>query len=98
MPWFMDDSAILRRMRESLLRSWSIPFAYAAAAVLLGLTRHRIEATFLPYWASGISARAATAIYSSIAAGMITLTGIVFSLVFVMVQFSATAYSPHPVL
>jgi uncharacterized membrane protein len=37
----------------------------------------------------------ATAIYSAIASGMITLTGIVFSLVFVMVQFSATAYSPR---
>jgi uncharacterized membrane protein len=35
------------------------------------------------------------AIYSSIASGMIALTGIVFSLVFVMVQFSATAYSPR---
>lgn len=38
------------------------------------------------------------AIYSSIASGMITLTGIVFSLTFVMVQFSATAYSPRLVL
>jgi uncharacterized membrane protein len=38
------------------------------------------------------------AIYSSVAAGMITLTGIVFSLSFVMVQFSATAYSPRLVL
>jgi uncharacterized membrane protein len=38
------------------------------------------------------------AMYSSIASGMITLTGIVFSLVFVMVQFSATAYSPRLVL
>jgi uncharacterized membrane protein len=41
---------------------------------------------------------AAVALYSSIAAGMITLTGIVFSLVFVMTQFSATAYSPRLVL
>jgi uncharacterized membrane protein len=94
----MDDSAILRRMRESQLHSWSIPFAYAAVAVLLGLTLPRIEARFVPDWTSGISAPAATALYSSIAAGMITLTGIVFSLVFVMVQFSATAYSPRLVL
>ena len=41
---------------------------------------------------------AATAIYSAIATGMITLTGIVFSLVFVMVQFSSVAYSPRLVL
>jgi uncharacterized membrane protein len=41
---------------------------------------------------------AATTIYSAIATGMITLTGIVFSMVFVMVQFSAVAYSPRLVL
>jgi uncharacterized membrane protein len=35
------------------------------------------------------------AIYSAVASGMIALTGIVFSLTFVMVQFSATAYSPR---
>jgi uncharacterized membrane protein len=45
-----------------------------------------------------MSPSAALAIYSSVAAGMITWTGIVFSLVFVMVQFSATAYSPRLVL
>jgi uncharacterized membrane protein len=38
------------------------------------------------------------AICSAIATGMITLTGIVFSLAFVMVQFSAVAYSPRLVL
>jgi hypothetical protein len=38
------------------------------------------------------------AIGSSIASGMISLTAIVFSLAFVMVQFSATAYSPRLVL
>jgi uncharacterized membrane protein len=36
--------------------------------------------------------------FSSITSGMIALTGIVFSLAFVMVQFSATAYSPRLVL
>jgi uncharacterized membrane protein len=41
---------------------------------------------------------AAIGLYSAIASGMIALTGIVFSLTFVMVQFSATAYSPRLVL
>ena len=41
---------------------------------------------------------AAGAIYTSVATGMLALTGIVFSLVFVMVQFSAIAYSPRLVL
>jgi uncharacterized membrane protein len=38
------------------------------------------------------------AIYSSIASGMLALSGVVFSLAFVMIQFSATAYSPRLVL
>jgi uncharacterized membrane protein len=45
-----------------------------------------------------MSAASAMAICSSISSGMIALTGIVFSLVFVMTQFSATAYSPRLVL
>ena len=45
-----------------------------------------------------MSASAALAIFSSIGSGMIALTGIVFSLAFVMVQFSSTAYSPRLVL
>jgi len=41
---------------------------------------------------------AAIGIYSAVASGMIALTGIVFSLTFVMLQFSSTAYSPRLVL
>jgi uncharacterized membrane protein len=45
-----------------------------------------------------MSVASAIGMYSAIASGMITLTGIVFSLIFVMIQFSATAYSPRLVL
>ncbi len=93
-----DYSVISHKMREPLLRTWAVPVVYATSAVSLGLALPRIEASFFPEWSSGISSAAAMAMYSSIAAGMITLTGIVFSLVFVMVQFSATAYSPRLVL
>jgi uncharacterized membrane protein len=41
---------------------------------------------------------AATAAFSAVASGMLALTGIVFSLAFVMVQFSSSAYSPRLVL
>jgi uncharacterized membrane protein len=78
--------------------SWFIPFAYAFFAILLGFSLPRIEARFLPQWNAGLSPQAAMMIYSAVAQGMITLTGIVFSLAFVMVQFSATAYSPRLVL
>jgi uncharacterized membrane protein len=56
------------------------------------------ETRIFPGLSSALSVSAATAIFSSIASGMIALTGIVFSLAFVMVQFSATAYSPRLVL
>lgn len=81
-----------------MLPQWRIPFTYALAAVLAGLILPKIEVRYLPDWAAGISTAAAMAIYSAIATGMITLTGVVFSLAFVMVQFSATAYSPRLVL
>jgi uncharacterized membrane protein len=68
---------------------------YAAAAIALGLTLPRIEGRAFPGLASQMSITAAASIYSSIASGMIALTGIVFSLAFVMIQFSATAYSPR---
>jgi uncharacterized membrane protein len=45
-----------------------------------------------------MSAPAALTVCGAIASGMIALTGIVFSLAFVMIQFSATAYSPRLVL
>ena len=78
--------------------SWFIPFAYAFSAILLGFTLPRLEARFLPNWKARLSPNAAMVLYSSVAQGMMTLTGIVFSLAFVMVQFSATAYSPRLVL
>ncbi|HSM87887.1 MAG TPA: DUF2254 domain-containing protein [Candidatus Limnocylindrales bacterium] len=79
------------------LSRWTIPLFYALAAVAAGLTLPRIEAHLLPAM-SPISAGSAIAIYSAVASGMIALTGIVFSLTFVLIQFSATTYSPRLVL
>lgn len=78
--------------------NWGIPLIYSVAAVVAGLTVPRLEDALLPEYVASVSAGSATAIYSAIASGMIALTGIVFSLAFVMVQFSATAYSPRLVL
>jgi uncharacterized membrane protein len=88
---------VLRRHRMEL-PNWGIPVSYAVIAVLAGLTLPRMESHWLPGIESGMSPVAAVVIYSSIASGMITLTGVVFSLAFVMVQFSAIAYSPRLVL
>lgn len=74
--------------------AWLIPLLYAAGALIVGFTVPRLAYNVLPGLVSTVSVNAAIGIYSAVASGMIALTGIVFSLTFVMVQFSATAYSP----
>jgi uncharacterized membrane protein len=68
---------------------------YAAGAVAIGLVLPRTEAAFFPGLVAPIGVGSATAILSAIASGTLPLTGLVFSLAFVLVQFSATAYSPR---
>ncbi len=80
------------------LSTWAIPAVYAAAALAAGLTFPRFESRILPGLVHPASVAVAIALYSSIASGMLAMTAIVFSLTFVMVQFSATAYSPRLVL
>lgn len=89
---------MLTRKRRVPLPEWAIPLCYAVAAVLAGLALPRLEHRFLPQLTSSVSAAVALTLFSSITSGMIALTGIVFSLAFVMVQFSAVAYSPRLVL
>jgi uncharacterized membrane protein len=80
--------------RHSPLPEWVIPLCYAAIAVPAGMILPRLEHRFLTV-TSSVSTAVALTILSSITSGMIALTGIVFSLAFVMVQFSAVAYSPR---
>src|SRR5689334_11235895 len=77
---------------------WLVPMVYAVTAILAGMVLPRLENLFFPHLKSELSIDAAIALYSSIASGMMALTGIVFSLTFLMVQFSATAYSPRLVM
>jgi uncharacterized membrane protein len=80
------------------MNAWGTPAVYVVLAAAATATFPRFEGRLFPGLHSELSVSAATAIYSSIASGMIALTAIVFSLAFVMVQFSATAYSPRLVL
>jgi uncharacterized membrane protein len=77
------------------LPNWAIPAFYVVVAVVAGLVLPRLEARLFPGSLSSWSASATLAIFSAIASGMISMTGIVFALAFLMVQFSATAYSPR---
>ena len=89
---------MFHKLRKTQANVWLVPLIYAAAALTFGFTSTRLAHVLLPGFVSTISANAAIGIYSSVASGMLALTGIVFSLTFVMVQFSATAYSPRLVL
>ncbi len=77
------------------LGSFGTPLLYALGAMVLAMAVPRLEARYLPDLTSGAGSSAALAVLSAIASGMMPLTGLVFSLAFVMVQFSATAYSPR---
>ena len=84
---------LLSSLRRNRLDPWVIPLFYAAAALVVGFSVPRLANVVLPELVSTVSVSAAIGIYSSVASGMLSLTGIVFSLTFLMVQFSASAYS-----
>ena len=75
-----------------------VPLVYAVAGIAFGMLLPRLEARVLPDFTLGLSLGSAQVILSTIASGMMALTAIVFSVAFVMVQFSATAYSPRLVM
>ncbi|GGH11150.1 hypothetical protein GCM10007036_08020 [Alsobacter metallidurans] len=80
------------------MRLWLIPTAYTAASVSAAAVIPRLERAWAPELVHGMSAASATAFLSATASGMLAMTAIVFSIAFVMVQFSAIAYSPRLVL
>jgi uncharacterized membrane protein len=77
------------------MRLWLIPMIYVGASSVFGMLLPRFEHAFLPAYTSGISVASAQAGLSAVASGMMALTGVVFAMAFVMVQFSAIAYSPR---
>src|SRR5579871_5395405 len=80
------------------MQPWFIPMFYVGGAVLGGLALPRLERAYLSTVALDLSVSSAQALFSAAASGMMALTGIVFAMGFVMVQFSAIAYSPRLVL
>lgn len=83
-----------RRSRINRIPTWLIPMFYVAATVLCGMIVPRVEYAYLPL-REDIAVASAQAFLSATASGMLALTGIVFALGFVMVQFGAMAYSPR---
>ena len=88
---------MLKMLKVKLLNMppWLIPMLYVGVTVACGLVFPRLEQEYLVAYSHGMSVASAQATLSAIASGMMALTGIVFALAFVMVQFSAIAYSPR---
>jgi uncharacterized membrane protein len=80
------------------MRLWLIPMFYAVASAVGGFALPRIEHAYLPPYALDLSVTSAQTFLSAVASGTMALTGIVFAIAFVVVQFSAVAYSPRLVL
>ncbi len=74
---------------------WSIPMVYVGITLLCALVLPRLEYKYLASFSHSLSVSSSLAVLSAIASGMMALTGIVFALAFVMVQFSAVAYTPR---
>jgi uncharacterized membrane protein len=79
------------------MQLWLIPTFYAAASIVGGFIVPRLETGYLAY-NLGLSISSTQAYLSAVASGMMALTGIVFSIAFVLVQFNAVVYSPRLVV
>jgi len=80
------------------MRLWLIPTSYVVTSVLAAFALPRIEHAYFGSYSLGLSISSVQAYLSAAASGMMALTAIVFSIAFIMVQFSAIAYSPRLVL
>ena len=61
---------------------------YTVASVTAGLILPRLEHAYFAGYNENISVGSAVAFFSSVSSGMMALTGIVFAIAFVLVQFS----------
>ena len=77
---------------------WLIPMVYTVVSLIAGVILPRVEQTYLSEYTHSVSVSAALAFCSAVSSGMMALTGIVFAIAFVTVQFSALAYSPRLVI
>ena len=84
-----------RRFRRREVPSWMVILTYVLVTMTFGAVLPRLESSYLPNLTLGLSVSSALTVCGAIASGMLALTGIVFSLSFVMVQFSSAAYSPR---
>ncbi len=83
-----------RSRLRALVRIWIVPVGYICAALLLGNLIPRLDRLVQPGLVP-ISPGAAAGLLATISSGMIGFTGFVFSMVFVLVQFGSSSYTPR---
>lgn len=77
---------------------WLVPMIYTLGSVVAAIVLPRLEHAYFASYLQDIAVGSALAFFSAVSPGMLALTGIVFAIAFVAVQFSAVAYSPRLVI
>ncbi len=85
----------LIHLRRAEGRPLLISGLWIALALVLGARGAELGAILVPKHVSPVSSGDAVAVLSSISAGMIAFTGVVFSLTSLALQFASTSYSPR---
>ena len=84
--------------REQSVPLWAVPLIYVVVSFAAGFSLPRLEYTYLPGYEHATSVGSAQAFLSAVSSGMMALTAIAFSIAFIVIQFTATAYSKRFVL
>lgn len=77
---------------------WLIPAVYVVVSFLAAELIPRAEYAWLPVYGHEISVSTSQALLGAIASGMMAFTAIVFSVGFLFIQYTATAYSKRFIL
>lgn len=81
--------------RSVIEKTHLVAWIYVVGSLVLGWSLPRISGGILGTLHSDVGHSQAIAFLSAISTGMMAFTGIVFSLLFLLMQFGSTAYSPH---
>jgi uncharacterized membrane protein len=90
-----DGGARARRPRSDVKVGAATTWRYIAAALALGYFTPRFDDRGAPWLATHLGEHQIIAFLQAVASGMMSFTGIIFSLLFVTLQFGTTAYSPR---
>jgi uncharacterized membrane protein len=83
------------RVNRNAIPRVAITAGYMVASLIIGLTLPRSEIIYGSLISNDLSHTSAQAFLASISSGMMTLAAIIFSVAFIVAQYSATAYTPR---